>query len=718
MSRLVRLLSGVRRSRPLRLAAGGAGVVAIAATVAALAAQQPDFRSSPFLRIDPERIVLDEQDTRVPCGECHEAEYEVWRETDHALGFDRMHRTDAAQEILDSMGLITAKRQESLCMRCHYTVGPELGAIAGVSCESCHGPARDWVGSHNQYGEGVTEPDDETAEHRQQRIEQSVQNGMLRPSGDLYAVAANCFECHTVPMEELVNKGGHTTGTARFDLIENVDSIRHNFLHLQWTNEGGNRPPTPERRRLMFAIGRMLAYEFALRGVAAATTDARYFKAMHRGVQQTQRELDAVARVIDEPAIRDALVAGNDLRLEPGNGAALLAAADRIRAAGQRFAQTADGARLAALDPLIAGGAPPVAGAPAAGAGDAQPPAQPPTGATVTGTPPATPPPATPPPATPPPATPPPAAAALPALPGRVRTRPEWFPEPDPRYLTIIEGCGCHDRAEEWNFADEHAESVNRLRDMEPRAVEIATLYGIDPETMDRGDRICTSCHATVPSAAPTAEAFDGVLCERCHGPSSGYLDPHEDGGNPQLGMVALKDAAVRARTCAGCHRISDERLLAADHPSGSDYDIVAAMEGIVHFPDGDVDRNRTGSYPEVADATLRSAYEAVAAARPIPRVTPVALPAGASAAALAPPAAADRRARIPAGQVESAAVGGPSLPPRPPATRRPRASVAAPGSIDIEPLPSGLDTSTSEELLLVVKRRLERLYAQLGRGR
>ncbi len=124
------------------------------------------------------------------------------------------------------------------CLQCHYTPkvrrGTQLRAGAGVTCESCHGAARDWIGIHNEYG--VPEPDFqkasllETPEHRARRIEQSEARGMLRPS-QLYEVMANCYQCHTVPHEDLVNRGLHSTGNGNFELVEwSQGSIRHNFL--------------------------------------------------------------------------------------------------------------------------------------------------------------------------------------------------------------------------------------------------------------------------------------------------------------------------------------------------------------------------------------------------------------------------------------------------------------------------------------------------------
>jgi Cytochrome c554 and c-prime len=734
-----------------RLTGLAAAVSAVAAVTVLAQQQSPDFRSSPFLRIDPERIVLDRRDSRVPCGECHSSEYETWKETKHATGFETMHRTESAHDILEKMGLTVTKRQESLCMRCHYTVGPELTAIAGVSCESCHGPAKEWIDLHNTWGEGVEKPEGESVEHKQQRIAQSTEHGMLRPSGNLYAVAANCYECHTVPMEELVNKGGHSTGSTNFDLLQRVDEIRHNFVQEQWGGQAGNREDTPERKRLLLMTGRILGYEFALRGVAVATTEGKYAKAMERRVSQSRRELEQAARAVDVPAINEILKTGDGLRLVPGNGDAILAAAARIRTAGQRFAATADGSRLAGLDLLTgaatatepatagtagstaAGGDTTAAGAArgnaaagnaaagnaAAGnaaAGNAT------AGNAAAGNAAAA-------------NTASEAPAARPELPGRVRNRPEWQPAPDSRYKTTIANCGkCHDDAEAWWFDDKHQATAERLNNRLPKAVEIATLYGLTTAEMSRGDRICMSCHGTAASATPAAPVNSGVNCERCHGPSSEYLDPHEKGGNPQLGMTALKQADVMAKTCTGCHRISDERLLAAGHPSGNDYDIVAASKKINHWPDRRPERERkkrNETYSGPTDAALKAAFDREVAARPIPQVTVVAAarPQRAQATAQsgqtaggggqAPPAgrsppASRNRTRPPS---VSGAGEGPvaSRPPVGPSTRPARTKSGQ--TLEIEPQPAMADTLTSEQLLLLVKRRLERLMTLVTRG-
>ena len=312
----------------------------------------PDDDESPYLRIDPEKIALDPRNSRRPCGECHLLEYEVWQETPHATTFDELHRTEQARAILDRMGLRVAKR-ESLCLRCHYTtkiVNERPRAIAGVSCESCHGAARDWLDLHYDFG-GATRLT-ESDEHRAERVARSREAGMLRPSADLYAVAANCFECHTVPNEELVNVGGHIPGSA-FELLDWSAEIRHNFVDSQGSTDQTNRSPSPERKRMMYVLGRALDYEYSLRALSKATSDGVFAQAMAQRVQRAGREINRILGVTDIPALREVLTLGEAVALEPGNSEALGGAAGQIGETMRAFAQAHDGSTLGAVDPLF-----------------------------------------------------------------------------------------------------------------------------------------------------------------------------------------------------------------------------------------------------------------------------------------------------------------------------------------------------------------------------
>lgn len=697
-----RWLRGRPSVRALLGIAAGTLAVIVGCGVVVFAQQPDDPQGSEFLRIDPDRIVITSSDAFTPCGECHTSEWDVWRQTPHATGFDDMHRTESAQDILEQMDLRLAKRQGSVCMRCHYTVGPSRNAMAGVSCESCHGPAQDWVEIHSDWGPGVDHPDGESAEHREERIRASEEAGMLRPSGDIYAVAANCFECHTVPNEELVNRGGHSTGTAAFDLLERTEAIRHNYLHEQWGEDLGNREPSAERTRVMFVVGRILGYEFALRGLAEATSSGRFANAMGRRVSSAYRELEEVAVVAEISSVTEILGLGADLRLVHDNREELEEAAEEIRALGQEFSNTADGAALESLDPLIAGERPTIA-SPVVEADPppADPEAPPSPEEEVAAT--------------------PEEPAPPPELPGEVRRRPAWFPSFDGPYDIVGAGncTTCHAGAEDWWFGDPHEQTGRRLVGEDPKARQIAELYGIGAAGMARGDQICMSCHATLNQASQVVDY--GVSCESCHGPGSGYLEPHEDGGNPQLGMIALKEASPRAQNCVRCHHITDERLLAAGHPSGSGYDVVAANASIEHWPGRRPTRGREGrgesAYQPVADGDLRSAFQSLTGQRPIPTVAVVTPPRPAAQPAAQPGDPPPTEAATPRPPTaHRAGTEGSAVAPRAPRSVPPRAETT-PISLDLEPLPRNTEDLTTEELLLLVKQRLERIYAALGRG-
>ena len=704
--------------------------------------QANPFADSPYLRMDPEKVLI-ERDWRIPCGECHISEFEVWEDSKHATGFDNMHQSPEAQDILSKMRLRTAKRGGALCLKCHYTVkAPDVGrAVAGVSCESCHGAAADWVNVHNDWGPGVEHPDEELPENAEARIAASVEGGMLRPSGDLYAVAANCFECHTVPVEDLVNAGGHNSGSGTFELVEWAASIRHNFVEEQWAPASGNRAPSPERTRVMYVIGGILDYEYSLRGMARATVQARFSKAMERRASGARRALETIVQVADIREVRDILVQSRDTRLAPGNEEALIEVADQIRDLGQSFTGAHDGTQLAALDPLIAGESPvtflpppdvaqEIVESPRGGASPAGDPqtAQPGV-ADVTADPIAA--------AGPDSGVPviradadvgPAATVVGPAVEvvGRLRDRPEWFPWADARYRTTLAACGgCHTRAEEWWFDDPHYSSAVRLWNKDPKAVDIAVAFGLTETSMARGNQICMNCHGTIPTAAPTTEVRDGVSCESCHGPSSAYLEPHEEGGNPQLGMIGLKGRIARATTCANCHHITDERLISAGHPTGEGFDFAAANLEIAHFPDGRAERGREGRgerpYSELDPGVLSAAYTQELAKRPIPDVEVV-------ASRRAPLETAnlnlvytrfDEGLRdsvgeyIPPGEAAPIVRLNQPPPPRPAAPTPARSSVP----LDLGPPPEVTAATTVEEILVIVKQRLERLYVALGRS-
>ncbi|MCG8457785.1 MAG: cytochrome c family protein, partial [Holophagales bacterium] len=303
--------------------------------------------------LDPEKVT-----TAEACGECHVSAYDVWKKTTHATGFKSLHRLDSAAEIADRMGVKLMKR-DSVCLDCHYTPTRQRGqerAVSGVSCESCHGAGRDYIDVHNDYGGKGIDHRTETPEHRALRLERSLEGGM-RPPSDLYAVAANCYGCHTVPNEKLVNVGKHSIGSTEFDLVERLTGeIRHNFLDSFLDGDGTvNAERPPEHQRRLYVVGQALAAEHSLRGLAAATENGVYLKAMQRRLRAAVSQLRNIARAADLPEVSGMVAAIREAPARLGQARAQNAAADRVAALARVFLDGHDGTRLAALDPLVAG---------------------------------------------------------------------------------------------------------------------------------------------------------------------------------------------------------------------------------------------------------------------------------------------------------------------------------------------------------------------------
>jgi hypothetical protein len=126
-----------------------------------------------------------------------------------------------------------------------------------------------------------------------------------------------------------------------------------------------------------------------------------------------------------------------------------------------------------------------------------------------------------------------------------------------------------------WVVKDQHAKAHSVLGS--PVSQRIARILKLG--RADTSPR-CLACHAlNVPEAAKgrPIELADGVSCESCHGPASGWLGPHTMRDWPhvksvQLGMYDTKDLVKRTEKCLGCHlgtpqQFVDHELIAAGHP-------------------------------------------------------------------------------------------------------------------------------------------------------
>jgi hypothetical protein len=284
------------------------------------------------------------------CAECHKLSAEVWKGTHHFSTFTDLPRADKARTIADKMGVRRIKN-ESLCTTCHFTnqkEGEKVDAVAGISCESCHGAGADWIKVHSSFS-GKKKETESPAEAKE-RWAKSEAAGMIRPS-NLYALASNCFSCHVVPQEKLVNDGGHPAGSA-FELVAwSQGEVRHTL----WYSEGNqNLVASPERQRMMFVVGTAVELETALRAVGKATERKDYAVAMAQRAAAVRARADELAKALPKvPELAEIAAAAAAAGLKLNNEAELSAAADKIAAAAKKLAAGYDGKAFAAIDAML-----------------------------------------------------------------------------------------------------------------------------------------------------------------------------------------------------------------------------------------------------------------------------------------------------------------------------------------------------------------------------
>ena len=284
------------------------------------------------------------------CAECHKKETMIWQHTHHFSTFRDLPNNPDAEKIASKMGVKRLKA-DSLCLNCHFTVQDtdgEAKAIAGISCESCHGAGKNWYKVHSGFS-GKKEGQETDAEIAK-RWADSEAAGMIRPK-NTYRLAENCFSCHLVPNEKLVNVGGHTAGSD-FELVAwSQGEVRHNT----WYNKGASNPEaSPERKRMLFLVGRIAELETSLTGVSKATEKADYAIKMAKRADNARKVMAQLATLLPEaPELGDIAKVGAGAELKLNNEAALVEAAGKVAELGLKFASTYDGSQFAAIDKYI-----------------------------------------------------------------------------------------------------------------------------------------------------------------------------------------------------------------------------------------------------------------------------------------------------------------------------------------------------------------------------
>ena len=302
--------------------------------------------SAQELKLDPKKVTGPDA-----CGECHKNTITAWKSSKHSTTFKKLPRSKDAKKIAKAMGLRRIKAASD-CLSCHFTSGipkKKVKPIAGITCESCHGAGADYIKTHSDYGgKGVTK-ENETPEHKKERYAKSMAAGLIRPS-KLYEVANNCYGCHTVPNEKLVNVGGHAAGSA-FELVSwSQGEVRHNVWYSKSNDEA-----SAARKRMMYIVGKSLDLEHALRGVGKATAKAAYADSMEKRANGARSALEKVAESVKAPELAAIIAAAKGAKLKLNNAAELNAAAGKVGEAARKFADNYDGGDFGSIDSLIPG---------------------------------------------------------------------------------------------------------------------------------------------------------------------------------------------------------------------------------------------------------------------------------------------------------------------------------------------------------------------------
>ncbi len=255
------------------------------------------------------------------CANCHIPEFNAWEQTHHKKTYKASRaRRKRIKEILGNLGRSTSGIKdasagyENACLKCHYTVAiinDEPTAKWGVTCESCHGPARDWLDIHQRVG-GTPDGDpldwgtgkNQDQASRDARLAAAAKAGMLHPER-IYDIAVNCYGCHTVPDETLVNTGNHKAGSD-FDLLAwSQGEVRHSFCSSPGAPDSAtNEAASPERQRQLYVVGAIVDLEFSLRNLTGVKEPGgAYQSAMIARVNTARSKVEAIASAANLPAL-------------------------------------------------------------------------------------------------------------------------------------------------------------------------------------------------------------------------------------------------------------------------------------------------------------------------------------------------------------------------------------------------------------------------------
>ncbi|NQZ60491.1 MAG: hypothetical protein HRT88_23840, partial [Lentisphaeraceae bacterium] len=291
-------------------------------------------------------IIMNKNNGR--CTDCHKNEVAAWKKTKHFNSLDSLtfDTENKAGEIMGELKLKGNARDQQLCGECHFTdkiskfedSKPVAIPEMGISCESCHQPAKSWVEIHSlknwdDFNEKFTEKYKNAADKKELlssfhlasidalkqlkskdfikwRATETDKTGQIK-AADIYALINNCYECHTIAKKELINRSSHTAGS-EFEILSWLNGeIRHNFQDAAPQNPH-NRKISQERKRLLFLSGKLLFAEHSINALKTATFPATedddstaYFDAMIERLDGGISDLEEISELLDEEKYKD-----------------------------------------------------------------------------------------------------------------------------------------------------------------------------------------------------------------------------------------------------------------------------------------------------------------------------------------------------------------------------------------------------------------------------
>ena len=269
------------------------------------------------------------------CAECHRAEMAIYEGTKHHGSFRTVHKADGAKALAKAAGGQKNMKKNEVCQTCHYSMVTDpnkdkVKAKAGPSCESCHGASSEWYPIHNDYGGTGVKAEEETAEHKEQRMAGAAAAGMLWPS-DRYGVAENCMACHGLAHPDLDSAAlaimldkGHKI-VADWELVRySQGTVRHRYYPPDMTV---NAEMSAAELANLFVVGQAAKLVSAA-GAASKSDHPKYVEFQDARAAAATEALSALsapeaAALISDPSRANAralvdAIAGMDLSGEVG----------------------------------------------------------------------------------------------------------------------------------------------------------------------------------------------------------------------------------------------------------------------------------------------------------------------------------------------------------------------------------------------------------------